>query len=157
MAILKSGSALPTFSLKNEKGDAKKNSDYVGSWMVLYIYPQDDTPGCTIQGKSFTATAKMFTDLGVKVVGLSPDSVESHQAFCKKFSLNVELLADDGAEFLNDLGVGQSEWKGKMYWNRTTFLVDPKGVIAKVYENVNPTGHEEVLLNDLREIIKTNK
>lgn len=154
--MLNNGSAFPDFKLENQDGKTRTLKDYAGNWLVLYVYPKDDTPGCTIQGQSFTAQKAEFDKLGVKIVGISQDDVKSHKDFCNKFSFTIELLADTKAELLKSAGVGQSEWKGTMYWDRTTFLVDPKGVLRKTYLNVKPDGHEAVLLNDLKEIQKTN-
>ena len=150
--MLKAGDKAPDFSLQNQTGKQKTLSDYAGQWLVLYVYPKDDTPGCTIQGKSFTEHKAQFDKLGVNVVGLSADTVESHKDFCNKYKLTVDLLADPNARLLNALGVGQSEYKGTMYWNRTTFLIDPQGKIRKVYENVNPEGHDQLLLKDIQEM-----
>ncbi len=144
------------FSLQNQDGKTKTLQDYAGKWLVLYVYPKDDTPGCTIQGKSFTATKAEFERLGVTVVGVSQDDVKSHKDFCTKYSFTVELLADPQATLLKSAGVGQSEYKGTMYWNRTTFLIDPKGNLKKQYDNVKPDGHEQVLLNDIQEMKKTD-
>ena len=140
---------LPEFSLQNEDGQTKTNASYSGKWLVLYVYPKDDTPGCTIQGKAFTATKSDFDAAGAVVVGLSADDTKSHKDFCNKFSFTIELLADPDAKLLKALGVGQSEWKGTMYWDRTTFLVDPTGVVRKVYEKVEPNGHEQAVLKDI--------
>jgi len=150
--MLKAGERCPDFNLQNQDGKTKTLKDYAGQWLVLYVYPKDDTPGCTIQGKSFTEQKAKFDKLGVRTVGLSADTVESHKDFCNKFSFTIDLLADPSAKLLNALGVGQSEYKGTMYWDRTTFLIDPKGTIRKVYEKVSPQGHEEVLLRDITEI-----
>ena len=147
---LDTGTHFPQFSLKNQDGKLMTLNDYAGSWLVLYVYPKDDTPGCTIQGKSFTATKAEFEKAGIKVVGLSADDVQSHQDFCTKFSLTIDLLADPKAELLSALHVGQSEYKGTKYWDRTTFVVDPKGVIRKIYLKVSPEGHEQVLLTDIK-------
>jgi len=147
--MLDTGTQFPNFSLKNQDGKLTSLKDYAGSWLVLYVYPKDDTPGCTIQGKSFTATKSEFDKAGIKVVGLSADDVESHKNFCNKFSLTIDLLADPKAELLNELQVGQSEYKGTQYWDRTTFVVDPQGILRKVYLKVSPEGHEHVLLNDI--------
>lgn len=141
---------LPTFSLDDQDGQRRTNESYAGKWLVLYVYPEDDTPGCTIQGKSFTATKSDFDALGAVVVGLSGDDVASHKAFCAKFSFTIELLADPQGELLGALGVSKSDWKGTMYWDRTTFLVDPTGVVRKVYLNVNPKDHEKLVLADLK-------
>lgn len=148
------GQKFPNFSLPNQDGKTRQLADYAGKWLVLYVYPKDDTPGCTIQGKSFTAQKAEFDRLGVTIVGISQDDVKSHKDFCTKYSFTVELLADPKAELLKAAGVGQSEYKGTMYWNRTTFLIDPKGVLRKIYENVKPEGHEQILLNDIKEIQK---
>jgi peroxiredoxin Q/BCP len=124
--------------------------DFSGKWLVLYVYPNDDTPGCTIQGKSFTATKQDFDDASIAVVGVSADDVESHKNFCNKFSFTIDLLADPNAELLSVAGVGQSDYKGTMYWNRTSYVIDPSGVLRKLYEKVNPEGHERVLLDDIK-------
>ena len=152
--MLKTGDTLPDFQLANQDGKTKSLSDYAGKWVVLYIYPKDDTPGCTIQGKSFTAQKAQFEKLGVSILGLSADDVQSHKDFCDKFSFTIDLLADPKAKYLSALGVGQSEYKGTMYWDRTTFVIDPNGVVRKVYEKVNPQGHEEMLLRDIAEMKK---
>ena len=148
--MLKEGQKFPAFELKNQEGKFRTLGDYAGKWLAMYVYPKDDTPGCTIQGKSFTARKAEFDRLGVNVVGVSEDDVESHKNFCKKYSFTIDLLADTGKTLLKSMGVGQSEWKGTMYWDRTTFLVDPKGVVRKVYSNVKPEGHEQVLLDDIK-------
>ncbi|HWZ81936.1 MAG TPA: peroxiredoxin [Terriglobales bacterium] len=148
--MLAAGNPFPNFSLPNQDGKITKLSDYAGHWLVIYFYPKDDTPGCTIQGKSFTATKTQFDEAGIKVVGVSADDAASHKGFCDKFSLTVDLLADTDSVLMKSLGLGQSEWKGMKFWERTTFVVDPKGIVCKVYEKVNPEGHERVLLDDIK-------
>jgi len=147
------GNQFPDFKLENQDGKTRTLADYAGKYLVLYVYPKDDTPGCTIQGKSFTATRSQFEKLGVHVVGLSADDVQSHKDFCDKYAFAVELLADPKATLLTALGVGQTEYKGTMYWDRTTFVVNPSGVLIKTYEKVNPQGHEEALLHDLKSLV----
>jgi len=149
---IKEAQKFPDFRLANQDGKERSLKDYNGKWLVLYVYPKDDTPGCTIQGKSFTAQKEAFDKMNVAIVGVSADDVKSHKDFCNKFSFTIELLADPGAELLKNAGVGQSEYKGTMYWDRTTFLVDATGTLRKVYEKVNPNGHEEVLLKDIAEL-----
>jgi peroxiredoxin Q/BCP len=83
---------------------------------------------------------------------VSADDVDSHKNFCNKFSFTIDLLADPKAELLNAAGVEQSEFKGNKYWNRTSFVIDPKGTLRKVYEKVNPQGHEKVLLDDIKQL-----
>lgn len=148
--MLSAGNPFPNFSLPNQDGQTASLRDYAGKWLVVYFYPKDDTPGCTIQGKSFTATRDEFDAAGIAVVGVSADDVASHKNFCNKFSFQVDLLADTDATLMKALGIGQSEWKGMKFWERTTFVLDPQGIIRKVYEKVNPEGHERVLLDDIK-------
>jgi thioredoxin-dependent peroxiredoxin len=148
--MLEAGNPFPDFSLPNQDGKAVKLSDFAGNWLVVYFYPKDDTPGCTIQGKSFTATKQDFEDAGVKIVGVSQDDVASHKNFCNKFAFTIDLLSDTSGNLMKAVGIGQSEWKGMKFWERTSFLVDPKGIVRRVYEKVNPEGHEQVLLSDIR-------
>src|SRR5262247_2785485 len=92
------------FKLRNQNGDPVTLGDFAGRWLVVYVYPKDDTPGCTIQGKSFTATRKEFDDANIAVVGVSEDDVESHKNFSCKFDFNIDLLADPNHEFLKAAG-----------------------------------------------------
>lgn len=105
--MIKTGENFPEFSLPNQDNKTRTWKDYAGNWLVLYVYPKDDTPGCTIQGKSFTAEKEMFTGLGVNIVGVSQDDVKSHKNFCDKYSFTIELLADPQAQLLKDAGIGQ--------------------------------------------------
>ena len=150
--MLEAGQPFPNFSLSNQDGKTVSLGDFAGKWLVVYFYPKDDTPGCTIQGKSFTATKSDFDAAGINVVGVSQDDVDSHKNFCDKFSFKIDLLADPNTELLKACGVGQSEYKGTMYWDRTSFVVDPTGILRKVYEKVNPQGHETVLLDDIKHL-----
>ena len=152
--MLSAGNPFPNFSLPNQDGETIKLSDFTGHWLVVYFYPKDDTPGCTIQGKSFTATKADFDAAGIKVVGVSADDVTSHKNFCNKFAFTIDLLADTDASLMKSLGIGQAEWKGMKFWERTSFVVDPKGAISRVYEKVNPEGHEKVLLDDINSLQK---
>ena len=150
--MIETGKPFPDFSLSNQDGKTVKLADFAGNWLVVYFYPKDDTPGCTIQGKSFTATKSDFDNAGINVVGVSQDDVESHKRFCNKFGFTIDLLADTNAELLKACGVGQSEYKGTMYWDRTSFVIDKTGVLCKVYEKVNPQGHEQTLLDDIKQM-----
>jgi peroxiredoxin Q/BCP len=149
MSMVSAGQHFPEFSLPNQDAQTRTLANYAGRWLVVYVYPKDDTPGCTVEGKSFTATKAEYEKRGIHVVGVSNDDVTSHKTFCNKYSLSVELLADSGETLLSKLGAGQSEYKGTMYWNRTTWVVDPAGVVRKVYANVNPQGHEAMVLKDI--------
>ena len=148
--MLEPGTPFPSFSLPNQDGKTVSLKDFAGKWLVVYVYPKDDTPGCTIQGKSFTATKQDFQAANIEVVGVSQDDVASHKSFCSKFGFTIDLLADTNAQLLKAAGVAQSDYKGTMYWNRTSFVIDPKGILRKVYTNVKPEGHEKVLLDDIK-------
>ena len=148
--MLEVGKPFPQFSLSNQEGQTKQLKDYSGKWLVVFVYPKDDTPGCTIEGKSFSASKADFELAGVQAVGLSQDDVASHKSFCDKFSFTVDLLADPSATLLKAAHVDQSDWKGTMYWDRTTFVVDPRGVLRKVYLKVKPEGHDRAVLADIK-------
>ena len=148
--MLAEGNPFPNFSLPNQDGKITTLRDFVGQWLVVYFYPKDDTPGCTIQGKSFTASKADFDAAGIKVVGVSADDVASHQNFTHKFAFKIDLLSDTESKLMKELGLGQAEWMGMKFWERTTFVVDPKGIVRQVYEKVNPEGHEKVLLSDIQ-------
>jgi thioredoxin-dependent peroxiredoxin len=150
--MLSPGTPFPNFSLPNQDGQTTRLADYAGQWLVVYFYPKDDTPGCTTQGRSFTATKADFDAAGIKVVGVSADDVASHKNFHHKFAFKIDLLSDTDASLMKALGIGQSEWKGMKFWERTTFVVDPKGVIRSVYEQVDPNGHEKVLLDEIKRL-----
>src|SRR6478672_12498146 len=112
--MIEAGNPFPSFSLPNQDGKTVSLDDFAGKWLVVYLYPKDDTPGCTIQGQSFTATKSDFDEAGISVVGVSEDDVDSHKSFCNKFSFTIDLLADPNHELLKAAGVEQSEYKGTM-------------------------------------------
>lgn len=148
--MIEVGQPFPRFALANQEGRTLRLEDFAGRWLVVYVYPKDDTPGCTIQGQSFTASKADFDALGAIVLGLSEDDVASHQAFCTKFGFTIDLLADPKHELLKALGVGQMVWNGTPFWIRSTVVVDPSGVVRKVYTKVKPDGHDRALLEDLK-------
>jgi thioredoxin-dependent peroxiredoxin len=127
----------------------RRLTDYAGTWLVVYFYPKDDTPGCTIQGKAFTLRKADFEKRGVSVLGVSADDVASHKSFCDKFGFTTTFLADPDAGLMKGLGLAQSEWNGVKYWDRASLIVDPQGVIRKTYVGVKPQGHDDVLLEDI--------
>ena len=155
--MLETGKQFPDFSLPNQDGKTVKLGDFAGKWLVAYFYPKDDTPGCTIQGKSFTASKEDFDAAGISVVGVSQDDVVSHKNFTNKFGFTVDLLADTNAQLLKACGIGQSDYKGTLYWDRTSIVVDPKGTVRKVYEKVDPNGHEHTLLADIKQMQKSDR
>ena len=146
------GLKFPEFALPNQDGKTTHLKDYAGKWLVLYVYPKDDTPGCTIQAKSFTAMKEEFAKANIVVVGISADDVESHKNFCSKYSMTIDLLSDSKGELLKRADVKQTEWKAQWYWERSTFVINPDGVVAKTYENVKPDGHEQMLLTDIKKL-----
>lgn len=144
----------PDFSLPDQDGKAHSLSEYQGKWLILYFYPQDETPGCTEEACVFRDGRKDLDEAGAEVVGISIDSVASHKAFAEHHGLNFTLLSDETAETVkayNAWGTrtnkdGQ-EITGTL---RQTFLIDPEGNITKTYEEVSPATHAAQILEDLR-------
>lgn len=153
----KLGSKAPAFSLKNEKEETKTLADFAGKWLVLYFYPKDDTPGCTVEACEFTDQIPKFGKLDAVVVGVSPDSPKSHQKFIKKKDLKISLLADEDHAICEKYGVWQEKsMYGKKFMGvvRTTFLIDPDGKIAHIFEKVKAEGHAEEVRLKLIELQK---
>ena len=147
------GKPAPEFSLPDQDGKMHALADYRRQWVVLYFYPKDDTPGCTTQACAIRDSLPDFGKLSAVVLGTSADSVESHKKFAEKYALPFTLLADEKKEVVNAYGVwgpkkmmGLEVIKGIL---RTSFLISPEGVIAKVYESVKPAEHAPMLLADL--------
>lgn len=142
----------PSFSLKDETGITHKLEDYLGKTVALYFYPKDDTPGCTTEACNFRDDYSAYANAGVVILGVSPDTVKSHQKFSEKYHLSFPLLADEDHAVCEKYGVwGRKKFMGKEYDGvfRTTFLIDPEGRIKKVYENVKPADHSKEILADL--------
>jgi len=137
------GSTLPQMTLDHsEGGELNIPGDLKGQWTLFYFYPKDDTPGCTKQACGYRDHVNEFQSLGLKVYGVSMDSLESHQQFKDKFSLNFPLLADVDGQLSTALGVyGDQEWGGKVFkgLSRDSFLVGPDGTIQHVWRKVDPT------------------
>jgi peroxiredoxin Q/BCP len=144
----------PDFSLPNESGINKTLKDFAGKWLVLYFYPKDDTPGCTIQACSLRDARDDLTDLGAEVVGVSKDSTESHDKFKAKHSLNFTLLSDESGNTITAYGAWGKKMFGQTGILRKTFLIDPEGVVQKVYGKAVPIGHGEQVIKDLIELQK---
>jgi len=138
------GSTAPDFTLSSQEGKQVSLKDFRGQWVVLYFYPKDMTPGCTIEAHNFQADQDKFTAKKAAIVGVSVDSVDSHVQFCTKENLTFKLLADPSHGVVDKYGSF-----GGMVASRNTFLIDPKGVIRKVYTGVKPAGHSAELLTDL--------
>jgi peroxiredoxin Q/BCP len=145
--------ALP-FSLPDQTGSVHKLSDYHGSWLVIYFYPKDDTPGCTTEACGIRDT---WTELSkiAKIIGVSTDSPKSHAKFAEKYQLPFPLLADTEKEMVNAYGVyAPKKFMGREFLgtHRVTVIVDPLGSVAKVYPKVAPAGHANELLTDLKRL-----
>lgn len=141
---LKVGSKAPAFTLANQEGRRVSLKDWAGRWVVLYFYPKDDTPGCTTEACEFTSKLAAFEGLGAAVLGVSPDSIESHQKFIRKHKLAVELLSDPDHAVAEKYGAwGEKSLYGKKYEGilRSTVLIDPKGRVAHHWPKVSPAGH----------------
>ena len=149
---LKSGDRAPLFSLPDQTGKLHTLSDYAGKWVLLYFYPKDDTPGCTKEACMLQANLPSFEKVKGVVLGVSVDSVKSHAKFAEKYKLAFTLLADENKEVVEQYGVwGEKKFMGRTYKGikRTSFLIDPKGIITKIYEDVKPALHAEEVLKDL--------
>ena len=147
---IKSGIQAPDFSLADESNLTRRLSDFRGRPVVLYFYPKDDTPGCTTEACNFRDDYSAYIKADLVVLGVSPDSPKTHAKFKEKYSLPFPLLADDGHKVCDEYGVwGTKKFMGRGYEGvlRTTFLIDSKGHIAKVFENVRPADHSAEVLD----------
>lgn len=150
MTQLRIGDPAPDFTLPKNGGGALSLSDYRGKKVVLYFYPQDNTPTCTLEAIEFSAAAAAFTKAGAVVIGVSPDSVKSHDKFCAKHDLAIPLAADEEHKVVDTYGV----WREKTTFGRTymgvvrsTFLIDKDGGIAGIWDNVRLKGHVQAVLD----------
>ena len=153
---LTEGAAAPDFTLKNDADEDVRLQDLRGEWVVLYWYPKDDTPGCTIEACEIRDNWQLLEG-EAKLFGVSPDNVKSHQKFRDKFALPFPLLADEGHAASDAYGVwGPKKFMGKEYMgvDRATLIIDPKGNIAKVFPAVKPAGHSLEILQSLQELKK---
>lgn len=147
------GIPAPDFTLLDETGAQQRLSDYRGQSVILYFYPKDDTPGCTVEACNFRDDYSAYMDAGVTILGVSPDTPKSHMKFKQKFQLPFPLLADKDHAICDLYGVwGPKKFMGRSYEGvlRTTFLIDPSGNIKKVFENVKPADHSAELLAALK-------
>jgi len=144
--MIETGEKAPDFTLPDQDGKPVSLSDYVGQTVVLYFYPKADTPGCTAQACGLRDSIAEFNDVGAVVLGISPDPVAGLRAFADKYGLAFTLLADEGADVAQRYGV----WSGHI--ERTTFLIDPEGVVARVFPSVRPAEHDELVLGALAEL-----
>lgn len=151
---IQAGIQAPDFVLPDENGDERKLSEYRGKPLVLYFYPKDDTPGCTTEACNFRDDYSQYEQAGVEILGVSPDSPEKHSKFKKKYQLPFTLLADEDHTVCELYGVwGKKRFRGREYMGvlRTTYLIDSKGEIVKVFENVKPSDHSSEVIEALAE------
>jgi peroxiredoxin Q/BCP len=145
------GSAAPDFTLPSQDGSSVSLKDYRGKWVVLYFYPKDQTPGCTREAHNFQVDSTKYAQRGAVVLGVSADNVDSHKRFCAKEGLNFKLLADTDHKVtqaygsLTNLGVAK-------FAARHTFIINPNGKIAKVYNSVDPAKHSDEVLAELDQL-----
>jgi thioredoxin-dependent peroxiredoxin len=147
------GAAAPTFSLNNQEGKQVGLNDYKGKWVVLYFYPKDFTSGCTLEARNFQRDLAKYDAAGVVILGVSVDTAESHKEFCTKEGLNFKLLSDPDAKVSTQYG-SVMEYNGAKLSARNTFIIDPQGKIAKVFEKVKVGGHSDEVLAALATLQK---
>ena len=144
------GSKAPDFTLQSQEGKTVSLKDFHGQWVVLYFYPKDMTQGCTIEAHNFQRDLAQYTAKKAAIVGVSADNIDSHQQFCTKESLTFKLLADPDKKAIAAYGSAMAQ--NPNFAARNTFLIDPQGVIRKVYVGVKPQQHSEEVLAALAEL-----
>lgn len=153
--MVENGKTAPDFELPADDGETIRLSALKGRPVVLYFYPKDDTSGCTAEARDFSCLVEQFAEAGADVIGISPDSVASHQKFRKKHDLTVRLAADEERKVAEAYGVWvEKSMYGRKYMGveRSTFLIDAKGKVAQSWRKVKVPGHAEAVLEALKEM-----
>lgn len=145
------GVKAPDFTLNSQDGTPISLQQYRGQWVVLYFYPKDFTQGCTIEAHGFQQDEAQYQQRNAVVLGVSLDSSDSHKQFCAKEGLNFKLLADESGKVATQYD-SVMDYQGKKYAARNTFIIDPSGVVRKVYRSVKPTGHSQEVLSALSDL-----
>jgi thioredoxin-dependent peroxiredoxin len=151
--VIEEGKPAPDFELESDSGETVRLSDFRGSPVVLYFYPKDDTPGCTTEACEFRDAYDVYRERGVEILGISPDDVRSHEKFKAKYDLPFTLLADPDHKVAEAYGVwGERSFAGKKYLgiNRSTFVIDEDGNIARAMLGIKPAGHAAQVLDELQ-------
>ena len=151
--MIEEGNQAPDFELESDSGETVRLSDFRGRPVVLYFYPKDDTPGCTTEACEFRDAYDVFRERGVEVLGVSPDDVRSHEKFKTKYELPFTLLADPDHKVAEAYGVwGERSFAGKKYKgiNRSTFVIDEDGNLARAMLGIKPAGHAAQVLDELQ-------
>lgn len=149
------GKKAPEFILKNQDGKDCKLSDYKGKWLVLYFYPRDNTPGCTVEAQDFTEFKDLFDEIGVEIAGISGDSVKKHKNFIEKKDLKITLLSNEETEVIQRYGAWQLK---KMYGKesmgivRSTFVIDQEGIVVEKWEKVKVKGHVQEVYEKIKKL-----
>jgi len=151
LAQIKVGSKAPNFTLSDQNSIQHQLSDYEGSWVILYFYPKDDTPGCTTQACDFRDAVKRIIASKSNVFGVSLDSVESHKRFADKNNLPFSLLSDESGE-VSEAYDSLNNFMSFKSAKRNTFIIDPDGKVAKIYLSVKPSTHSQMVLSDLNQL-----
>lgn len=146
----------PSFTAQDQNDNTVSLEDFADSWLVLYFYPKDNTPGCTTEAQEFTTYQSEFSELGAKIVGVSPDSAKSHCKFIDKHDLTIQLLSDPEHKMIEAYGGWRlKKFMGKEYMGvvRSTFLINPDGNIVRFWDKVRVKGHVLKVLQELRNIV----
>ncbi|MCH1607757.1 MAG: thioredoxin-dependent thiol peroxidase [Nitrosopumilus sp.] len=152
--MLVEGDRIPKFTIADSNGNKVKSADFKGKKHVIYFYPKDFTPGCTTQADEFSTEYKKFQKKDIEIIGISPDDESSHKKFCTKMGIKYVLLSDTEKEVSKAFGVwGKKKFMGREYMGvtRSSFLVNDKGIIFKIYPKVKPAGHAKQVLEDFTE------
>jgi peroxiredoxin Q/BCP len=155
--MLKNNSKAPDFKLPSTNKSNYQLKDSLGKYVVIYFYPKDDTPGCTIETNDFNKLLSKFKKLNCEIFGISKDNLKSHDKFREKFKVKFDLLSDEETKVLKKYKVwGKKKFMGREYMgiSRSTFLINPKGKILKIWENVNVKDHALEVLETLKSISK---
>ncbi len=147
--------AAPEFALPDPDGQIRSLREFEGKWIVLYFYPKDDTPGCTIEACSLRDARDDLAAEGAEIIGISKDDASSHEKFKAKHKLNFTLLTDATGDVITAYGAWGKKMFGKEGILRKTFLIDPDGMVRKVYRRVTPDGHGEQVVAELRTLRKS--
>ena len=149
MTHLKIGDKAPSFVAKNQNGEEINLESFRGEKLILYFYPKDNTPGCTVEAKNLRDNFKILQEKGFKIIGVSPDSEEKHRKFIAKHELPFDLIADEEKKVLKNYGVWREKkmfGKARMGVFRTTFVIDEKGIIEQIFKKVKTNEHAEQIL-----------
>lgn len=147
---------VPSFSLQDQNGVTHTPEEWMGQWLLIYVYPKDNTPGCTKEACAIRDDFETFRTLGIAVAGMSGDSVQSHKKFADAYQLPFPLLSDPTKETMKVLGaIGEKKFMGRTFVGiqRKSFLVNPEGEIVKTYEKVTPAEHAQEVLADVRALL----